>query len=82
MARRSYTPEKIINKLREVEILLSQGSTVGEAIRKIVVTKQTCSLAGYGESFLNRGRADSLVKRILDVGSGGRTLLELFLRKL
>jgi len=41
MARRSYTPERIINKLREVEILLSQGSTVGAAARKIGVTEQT-----------------------------------------
>ncbi len=41
MARRSYTPEKIINKLREAEILLSQGATVGEAARKIEVTEQT-----------------------------------------
>lgn len=41
MARRSYTPERIINKLREVEVLLSQGSKVGEAARKIGVTEQT-----------------------------------------
>ena len=41
MARRSYTPERIINKLREAEVLLSQGSTVGEAARKIGVTEQT-----------------------------------------
>jgi len=41
MARRSYRPEQIINKLREVEILLSQGSTVGVAARKIGVTEQT-----------------------------------------
>ncbi len=41
MARRSYTPERIIRKLREAEVLLSQGSTVGEAARKIGVTKQT-----------------------------------------
>ena len=41
MVRRSYTPERIINKLREVEILLSQGSTIGEAARKIEVTEQT-----------------------------------------
>jgi len=34
MPRRSYTPEKIINKLREAEVLLSQGSTVEEAARK------------------------------------------------
>ena len=41
MARRSYRPEQIIKKLREAEILLSQGSTVGEAARKIGVTEQT-----------------------------------------
>jgi transposase-like protein len=31
----------IINKLREVEILLNQGANVGEASRKIGVTEQT-----------------------------------------
>ena len=41
MARRNYTSERIINKLREVEVLLSQGSTIGEATRKIEVTEQT-----------------------------------------
>jgi len=41
MARRSYRPEEIINKLREAEVLFSQGSTVGEAARKIGVTEQT-----------------------------------------
>ena len=38
MARRIYTPERIINKLREAEVVLSQGSTVGEAARKIGIT--------------------------------------------
>jgi putative transposase len=41
MAKKGYTPEQIINKLREAEILLNQGSTVGEASRKISVTEQT-----------------------------------------
>ena len=41
MARRTYRPEQIINKLREAEILLSQGSTVGEASRQLRVTEQT-----------------------------------------
>jgi len=41
MARRSYAPARIINKLREVEVLLSQGSTIGKAARKIGVTEQT-----------------------------------------
>ena len=41
MVKKSYTAEQIINKLREAEILLSQGATVGEASRKIGVTEQT-----------------------------------------
>jgi len=41
MMRRSYRPEQIINKLREAEVLLSQGSSVGEAARKIGVVEQT-----------------------------------------
>jgi|TARA_B100002003_G_C14074519_1_gene516909 hypothetical protein len=35
MAKRTYRPEQIIKKLREAEVLLSQGSTIGEAARKI-----------------------------------------------
>jgi putative transposase len=41
MARRAFTPEQTINKLREAEVHLSQGDTVGEASRKIGVTEQT-----------------------------------------
>jgi len=41
MVRRSYRPEHIINKLREAEVLLTQGSTVGEVTRKIGVTEQS-----------------------------------------
>jgi hypothetical protein len=28
MVRKSFTPEQVINKLREAEILLSQGATL------------------------------------------------------
>ena len=41
MVRKSYKAEQIISKLREVEILLSQGSTIGRASKKIGVTEQT-----------------------------------------
>ena len=41
MGRRTYTPEQIINKLREAEILLSQDSTVAEVSRQLRVTEQT-----------------------------------------
>jgi len=41
MVRNKYTAEQIINKLREAEVLLSQGATVSEASKKIGVTEQT-----------------------------------------
>jgi putative transposase len=41
MTKKGYTPEQIINKLREAEILLGQGNSIGEASRKIGVTEQT-----------------------------------------
>ncbi len=41
MAKRSYSAEQIINKLREAEVLISQGIAVGQASRQIGVTEQT-----------------------------------------
>ena len=41
MVKKSHSPEQIITKLREAEILLNQGANVGEACRKIGVTEQT-----------------------------------------
>jgi putative transposase len=40
MAKRAK-PEEIIAKLREVEVRLSRGETVGQAVRSIGVTEQT-----------------------------------------
>ena len=41
MIRKTYTPEQIINKLREAEIHINQGISIAEASRKIGVTQQT-----------------------------------------
>ncbi len=41
MSKRMYTPEQIINKLREVEVFIGQGATAGEASRKVDITQQT-----------------------------------------
>ena len=41
MGRKTHTAEQIIGKLREAEVLLSQGGTVGEVSRKIGITEQT-----------------------------------------
>jgi len=41
MAKKKYTPEQIINKLREAEVYLCQGSSIIEASRRIGITEQT-----------------------------------------
>jgi putative transposase len=41
MPKKGFKPEQVINKLREAEVLLSQGVTVGEVCRKIGVTDVT-----------------------------------------
>ena len=41
MAKRNYTAEQIISKLREVEVKISQGIKAAEAIRSIEVSEQT-----------------------------------------
>jgi len=41
MVKKSYSPEQIIGKLREAEVLLSQGATIAEASKKIGVIGQT-----------------------------------------
>jgi hypothetical protein len=40
MKRKGFTPEQIVGKLRE-EVLLSEGTTAGEASRKLAITEQT-----------------------------------------
>jgi putative transposase len=41
MGRRNYKPEEIITKLRQVEVLTSQGQAAADAIRSIGVTDAT-----------------------------------------
>jgi putative transposase len=41
MSKRGYTPEQIINKLREAEVLLSQGATLSTFLKKIGVSDVT-----------------------------------------
>jgi len=41
MVRKGYTPEQIISKLREAEILLSQGNTIGAVCKKVGISDYT-----------------------------------------
>jgi putative transposase len=41
MPRKHFSPEQIISKLREAEVLLSQGKTTMEVCRALNVSEQT-----------------------------------------
>ena len=41
MPRKRYKPEEIVMKLRQVDVLVSQGSSVADAIRQIGVSEVT-----------------------------------------
>ena len=41
MAKRSHKPEEIVSKLRQVDLLHSQGATMLDAIRQIDVSEVT-----------------------------------------
>ena len=41
MGRKVYSPEQIVKKLHEAEVLISQGNTIGQASRQLGITEQT-----------------------------------------
>lgn len=41
MPRKRHTPEEIVAKLRQVDVLVSQGVAVADAVRQIGVTEVT-----------------------------------------
>ena len=41
MSRKRHTPEEIVTKLRQVEVLTAQGRPIAEAVRSIGVTEVT-----------------------------------------
>jgi putative transposase len=41
MAAKRYSPETIIRKLREAEVLQGQGKTIAQVVKKLGITEQT-----------------------------------------
>ena len=41
MTRKRFSAEQIVNKLRQAEVLLSQGQSVAQACKAIGITEQT-----------------------------------------
>ena len=63
MAKKRYKPEEIVIKLRQVEVLQSQGMVVSDAIRQIGVSEVTY----YRWPKEYRGMAISQLKRLKEV---------------
>ena len=42
MRKKRHTPEEIVSKLRQVDVLVAQGTPVADAIRAIGVTEVSC----------------------------------------
>ncbi len=41
MPRKRFSAEEIVNKLREADVLISQGQTIAQACKQIGITDQT-----------------------------------------
>mgnify|MGYP000491453535 FL=1 len=41
MPRKGHSPEQVLNKLRQVEVAVAGGKSVGQAVREIGVTDHT-----------------------------------------
>ena len=82
MARKSYKPEEIVAKLRQVDVLTSQGQSVSDAIRSIGVTEVT--YYRWRQEF--GGLKSDQVKRLKDLETENsrlrRTVSDLTLDKL
>jgi transposase-like protein len=63
MPRKSYKPEEIVAKLRQVDVLTSQGQSVAEAIRAIGVSE--VSYYRWRQEF--GGLKSDQVKRLKDL---------------
>ena len=63
MTRKRYSPEKIIGMLREAEVALAQGMTVGQIYRQLSISEQSY----YRWRKQYGGLRISQVKRIKDM---------------
>ena len=83
MARKRFTAEQIIMKLREAEVGLAQGQTVGQVCKQIGVTEQTYYRwrKEYGGLRLNQAKRLKVLERAL-VNRCGKTSGGFLLRDL
>ena len=82
MPRRGYTPEQILNKLRQVEVAVANGKSVAQAVKEIGVSDNTYYKwrAEYGGLNLEQVRKLKLLEQ--ENARLKRTVAELTLDKL
>src|SRR5271169_4173590 len=63
MPRKRYTPEEMVAKLRQVDVLVSQGQNIADAIRAIGVSEVACAMnCSMAKSSTHCGRPRSSSK--------------------
>src|SRR5829696_8833581 len=72
MPRKRHEPEEIVAKLRQVDVLVSQGQSVAEAVRSIGVTEVT--YYRWRQEF--GGLKSDQVKRLKDLETENRDYQE------
>src|SRR4051812_38160423 len=70
MGQKRHTPEEIVSKLRQLDVLVAQGTPVADAVRSIGVTEVTyyCSRQEYG------GLKSDQVKRMKELETENQRL--------
>ena len=81
MARKRYTPEQIIRKLREAEVFIAEGMTAAEAAHKIGVRMLYIEPGspwenGYIKSFNGKLRDELLSREVFDTLLEAKVLVE------
>ena len=76
MARKRFTAEQVIMKLREAEVGLAQGQTVGQVSKQIGVTEQTYYRWRKEYGGLRMDQAKRLKKLVADLSLDKQILKE------
>ena len=81
MPRKGHSPEQVLNKLRQVEVAVAGGKSVGRAVREIGVTDHTYYRWGREYGGLNLDQARRLKKLEQENARLKRTIADLALDK-
>ena len=81
MPRKGHSPEQVLNKLRQVEVAVAGGKSVGRAVREIGVTDHTYYMWRREYGGLNLDQARRLKKLEQENARLKRTIADLALDK-